>query len=365
MKHIIRNIKNATSVCKKIKHLALVLITGSALNASAQGGAFTLTDTCHKFPSVSLDAPIEGVIYLVNHLNNNPHTILNFGCGNQYYNSEACQPNSKPWHLGGDVIAPPITPTTGFVPFVDNSQLDIGTCNEFPFVLKANNNRCVFVTPQGNIGIGSDNDAPTAPLDISSTATNAIATHFKIYGDAGGSVEATNNMNLYQNGEFVVSQGNISSSSRVFATHSTGFDIYNGIDFHVLNTANNDYVFKVESGTGKTIIGEKTQTSGAHSNAWLTVNGKAVCREMIVTLNNWADYVFANNYKLQSLESLDNYIKQHGHLPNVPTAKDIEANGADLGELSRIQMEKIEELTLYVIELKKEVEALKKQVKDK
>ncbi|MBX3164872.1 MAG: hypothetical protein KF900_10375 [Bacteroidetes bacterium] len=106
MTHIIQKIRNAKSVCKKIKHFALVLITGSALNASAQ--EITLSDTCHTIQNTLHDEPIENIHQLIYYLNTNPHTILNFGCGNQYYNSEACVPNSKPWHLGGDYIAPPV-----------------------------------------------------------------------------------------------------------------------------------------------------------------------------------------------------------------------------------------------------------------
>ena len=64
------------------------------------------------------------------------------------------------------------------------------------------------------------------------------------------------------------------------------------------------------------------------------------------------------------LDALDKYIAANKHLPNVPSAKEIEANGANLGELNKIQMEKIEELTLYIIEMKKELEALRKQVEE-
>jgi hypothetical protein len=103
-------------------------------------------------------------------------------------------------------------------------------------------------------------------------------------------------------------------------------------------------------------------TNANYSSAMLSVQGKIVAQEIIVT-TNWADYVFANNYKLNSLNYVENYIKENKHLPNVPSAKEVEKNGVSVGEMSKIQMEKIEELTLYVIELKKEIEVIKKRIK--
>jgi hypothetical protein len=63
-----------------------------------------------------------------------------------------------------------------------------------------------------------------------------------------------------------------------------------------------------------------------------------------------------------NLLQLDNYINTNKHLPNIPSAKDIEKNGLDVGEMQRKMMEKIEELTLYLIELKKENEEIKKEL---
>ncbi|MBX3165439.1 MAG: hypothetical protein KF900_13270, partial [Bacteroidetes bacterium] len=130
----------------------------------------------------------------------------------------------------------------------------------------------------------------------------------------------------------------------------------------IVGNLNVNNKFSVASSTGKTIIGDSTITSGAHTNALLTVKGKIVGKETVVTLSNWADYVFNTDYELPSLENLETYIKQNKHLPNVPTAKEIETNGANLGELVKVQMEKIEELTLYMIEMKKETEALKAEI---
>lgn len=87
----------------------------------------------------------------------------------------------------------------------------------------------------------------------------------------------------------------------------------------------------------------------------LAIGGKAICEELKVQLQaNWPDYVFSENHRLTPLIELEHKIHQLGHLPGVPSAEEVHAEGIEVGEMQRIMMEKIEELTLYVIELKKE-----------
>lgn len=96
------------------------------------------------------------------------------------------------------------------------------------------------------------------------------------------------------------------------------------------------------------------------SNYKLFVEGGILSEEVRVALNTtWADYVFAPSYQLKTIDEVASFIKENGHLPNVPSAKQVEAEGINVAEMATIQMEKIEELTLYIIELKKEIDALK------
>ncbi|BFM44210.1 hypothetical protein CFS9_28510 [Flavobacterium sp. CFS9] len=108
-------------------------------------------------------------------------------------------------------------------------------------------------------------------------------------------------------------------------------------------------------------IGTSNFTDGAATYK-LSVKGKIRAEEVKV-YNTWADYVFAPTYILPSLKEVENYIVKNGHLPNVPSAKEITEKGLELGEMSKIQQEKIEELTLYMIQQNKEIEELKSQVK--
>lgn len=74
----------------------------------------------------------------------------------------------------------------------------------------------------------------------------------------------------------------------------------------------------------------------------------------------WADYVFARGYQLPSLQSIAAFIKANGHLPGIPTAADVEKNGLDLAANQARLLEKIEQLTLYTIELQRQIDELKK-----
>lgn len=112
---------------------------------------------------------------------------------------------------------------------------------------------------------------------------------------------------------------------------------------------------------GKTIIGDEFGTS---SNYMLTVNGKIGAREIKVSIQNpWPDYVFAKNYNLKTLEGVETYINKNKHLPNIPSAEELkkEELGLNIAEMQGLQMEKIEEIYLYLIELNKQVKELKRE----
>ena len=97
----------------------------------------------------------------------------------------------------------------------------------------------------------------------------------------------------------------------------------------------------------------------------LTVKGNIHTQEVKVDLNGAIapDYVFKEEYDLKSLEEVQNYIKAHGHLPNIPSAKEMEENGVLLKVMNLKLLEKIEELTLYTLEQEEKIQSYKKQLK--
>lgn len=103
-------------------------------------------------------------------------------------------------------------------------------------------------------------------------------------------------------------------------------------------------------------------TSSTYDGAYkLAVNGNIRAKRVVVE-TGWSDFVFEENYHLISLNEVENYIKQNGHLPQMPDANEVETQGADLGEIVKLHMQKIEELTLYIIEQNKKMEEMSKQI---
>jgi len=96
----------------------------------------------------------------------------------------------------------------------------------------------------------------------------------------------------------------------------------------------------------------------------LAVNGTVTTKEVVVTDVGWSDFVFEDDYALMPLEEVERYIDEHGHLPEIPSAAEIQANGAKLGEMQAKLLQKIEELTLYLMEQNKQMEALKAALQD-
>lgn len=110
---------------------------------------------------------------------------------------------------------------------------------------------------------------------------------------------------------------------------------------------------------GNVTIGNTAQVSG---NYKLAVDGKIKCRELRVDISGWADFVFEKEYSLRPLEEVEQFIRNKGHLPDVPSETEVLENGADLGKMDAILLQKIEELTLYMIDMKKENQQLREEV---
>ncbi|WP_373518414.1 malectin [Pricia sp.] len=95
----------------------------------------------------------------------------------------------------------------------------------------------------------------------------------------------------------------------------------------------------------------------------LAVDGTIHTKEVKVDMIGWADYVFENDYLLPSLAEVEQHILENGHLINVPSAEEVEANGIELGEMNKRLLEKIEELTLYIIQQDKNHKQLETRIK--
>ncbi len=96
----------------------------------------------------------------------------------------------------------------------------------------------------------------------------------------------------------------------------------------------------------------------------LVVDGKILAEEIKVQNVPASDYVFEPDYALRSIQEVESFVKENKHLPDVPSSEEFKENGVGLGEMDNMLLRKVEELTLYVIELKKENEELKAKDKE-
>ena len=244
------------------------------------------------------------------------------------------------------------------------------------------------ITPANtNVGIGTND--PQANLHVSKANTNTSIL-----------VENTETTSLAFPGINVNNYGgnsighpflsfNNAKGSKAAPTALSGslgtliFSGYNGVNFtqaarievlsDALFTSTNSPTYMAFSTTspGNNIYSEKMRITSSGNvgigttstgTCKLAVEGKIGAREVNVLASGWPDYVFENNYNLPTLSELEAYIKVNKHLPEVPSACTVEENGVNLGEMNMLMLKKIEELTLYVIELKKENEQIKAQI---
>jgi hypothetical protein len=101
-----------------------------------------------------------------------------------------------------------------------------------------------------------------------------------------------------------------------------------------------------------------------NNNKTVRIDGIVYATELNVTTDVWSDNVFKSDYKLPSLEEVESFIKENQHLPDVPSENDVKSDGINVAQMDAVLLKKIEELTLYLIELKKENKDLKQQIEN-
>lgn len=178
-------------------------------------------------------------------------------------------------------------------------------------------------------------------------------------------LEVNGNLKLDGNGSLIELGGNV--AGKEVNAGKIGYKKFSdGLDIVGAGTtgANRKVYIYAEAGTtinGPVFIGAKKPTT--ETDYKLSVDGKIMSQEVKVTgVDGWSDFVFENDYKLKSLPEVESYIQENKHLPDVPSEKEVKTNGYDVSSMDSMLLRKIEELTLYMIDLKKENESLKTKI---
>lgn len=194
------------------------------------------------------------------------------------------------------------------------------------------------------------------------------------YNGKGLSVLTTGTIHVGDtNGIANFSMGAANSANLDYGTSFIGFNaMRSGVKWYLKGDGSHNGGAAIWSNVeGDLLFSNVASTGGANRwvvdtamknrvNLVLKSNGQLMAKEVLVTLTGWPDYVFSKDYERMSLPETEAYIKENGHLPGVPSAEEVEEKGLSLGEMNAKLMEKVEELTLYVIELQKQIDELKR-----
>jgi len=240
----------------------------------------------------------------------------------------------------------------------------LGSSNNFPVLFKANNTEYARLATNGYVGIGTNN--PLQKLHVNNGAifingTSPMGGPMLVLGDGPGSP------NNGQWGIEYVPTGSGNPGLNFFRPWPAS-NFGNFFLFLADNTGN--IGIKTDNPTasltvnGNALIGDPSNVTLPAGYKLYVESGILTEKVKVAVKNtaNWSDYVFAKDYKLNKLEDVELFVRKNFHLPNVPSAEEVVKDGIDMATMDAKLLEKIEEMTLYIIDLNKQLQELKAQV---
>jgi len=227
-----------------------------------------------------------------------------------------------------------------------NTQLNFITASGIVTQFYTGSSQTMQIAASGNVGVGSD--TPVSLFQVDDGCTKASI------GDASGS--GLNYGTSYMG-------FNASRSGTNWLTNSDGGNNGGGV---VYSSIFGDMYFAAvptTGGSGQTLTDAQVKNKIAmridHND------GAVYMKQAYVQISGWPDFVFKKNYALRPLSEVKTYIDQNQHLPDMPSAEKVEKDGINLGEMNKALLRKVEEMTLYIIDLKAEKDRTEQDQKQK
>lgn len=289
-------------------------------------------------------------------MKNGYSTFLTANSGNGAYNPLTVGgDNGIFWHNGsseptnGFVIAPWSGSSNG-IRIKASGEVGIGIANpqarmDINGQLIARGSATIFDdTHGGNLSIGQNNTMLSNPSSASNLTISVPPTSWNGNGNA-----------------FIDVKGNDATPNNALYINTwSGRNTY--INCKTMNP-NGQASLPNQGGKvylGVTRIGSRNPIS-PHEDAQLSVDGKVLATSIYVNTTSWADYVFADNYELPKLSEIEAFYKEHKHLPEIPSEKEVLENGINVAEMNILLLKKVEELTILLVEQNKRIEGLENE----
>lgn len=213
-----------------------------------------------------------------------------------------------------------------------------GTGRYLPVHIGWGNNDIYLSEDGGKVGIGNTSPSHTLSVGMTNPAVGAWASALFDAGIMIGSSGNSTATYLYNQSE-----------TGVHGINAYNYETGQFIPVHVGWNGNDVYIAK-DGGS----VGIGTTDTDGHQ---LAVNGSIKSKKVMVDPDSWSDFVFEANYELPTLEEVEKHIDEKGHLPSIPSEAEVLQNGIDIGEMDASLLQKIEELTLYIIDMNKQLKA--------